>query len=80
MDTGAPSNLIKNTNMKFSTLFGYIAIISSAFAAPTVKRDPALQYLIVKPPSLDVQVGPAAEIIAASLDGHVFSLTSVSYK
>lgn len=61
--------------MKFSTtaLFGFAAIISSVLAAPTVKRDPALQYLVVKPPSLDVQVGPAAEIIAASLDGHVLS-------
>jgi hypothetical protein len=66
--------------MKLSTFLGFIAIVGSlaVLAAPTVKRDPALQYLIVKAPSLDVQVGPPAEIIAASLDGWVLSLEFVS--
>jgi hypothetical protein len=57
--------------MKFSTLLSFLASVGFAFAAPTLKRDPSLKYLIVKEPSTDVQVGPPAEIIAASLDGHV---------
>jgi len=57
--------------MKFSTLLSLFTVLGCTFAAPTVKRDPPLQYLVVKAPSTDVQVGPPAEIIAASLDGTV---------